>query len=220
MKVTGQVEGYGTLRQRVLGPGRAHSEGGSRTEGPGRETRSRETAARAVNTLREGVKDELRTTPTPPPEMLFWRERIYAVQGAGGGVCQLPQGSAGPPAACTLPSPGQGQPSSLALEPPPCSHPHPALPSPLGNLAPLSTGGERTSLKICSWLLGTCLRVPWVLRPRRCFYFHSCLGMKTWRVQWGPGWGRHCRLLRGPAHFSPPALYLEAQHGSPFSSKQ
>lgn len=174
VNVMGQVEGDGTLRQRVLGPGRAHGEGGSRTEGPGRETRSRETAARAVNTLREGVKDELRTTPTPPPEMLFWRERIYAVQGAGGGVCQLPQGSAGPPAACTLPSPGQGQPSSLALEPLSRSHPHPGLPFPLGNRAPLSTGGERRSPKICSWFLGTRLRVPWVLRPREMLLF-PCL---------------------------------------------
>lgn len=121
VNVMGQVEGDGTLRQRVLGPGRAHGEGGSRTEGPGRETRSRETAAGAVNTLREGVKDELRTTPTPPPEMLFWRERIYAVQGAGGGVCQLPQGSAGPPAACTLPSSVSTGLGTLSPLPPPPS---------------------------------------------------------------------------------------------------
>lgn len=35
-----------------------------------------------MNTLWEGVNDEL---SSPPPEMLFWRERIYAVQGAGSG---------------------------------------------------------------------------------------------------------------------------------------
>lgn len=65
-------------------------------------------------------------------------------------------------------------PSPLALEPFPRSHPHPALPSPLGNLAPLSTGGEKRSPKICSWLLGSHLRVPWVLRPREMLLF-PCL---------------------------------------------
>ena len=213
---TGQVEGYGTLRQRVLGPGRAHSEGGSRTEGPGRETRSRETAARAVNTLREGVKDELRTTPTPPPEMLFWRERIYAVQGAGGGVCQLPQGSAGPPAACTLPSPGQGQPSSLALEPLPGSHPQPAIPSPLGNLAPLSTGGERMSLKICSWLLGTCLRVPWVLRPREMLLFPFLPWNENMAGTVGPGVGQALQTAQGACTLLASSSVLRSSAQIPF----
>lgn len=112
-------------------------------------------------------------------------------------------------------------PSPLALEPFPRSHPHPALPSPLGNLAPLSTGGEKRSPKICSWLLGSHLRVPWVLRPREMLLF-PCLPWNENMVGTVEhiGWGRHCRLLRGPAHFLPPAPYLGARLGSPSSIKQ
>lgn len=76
--------------------GRQKGQGTGKAEGPGRKTRSRETARRTVNTLWEGVNNELRTPLTPPaPEMLFLGERIYAVQGSGGrlpsssGVSQL-----------------------------------------------------------------------------------------------------------------------------------
>lgn len=56
-----------------------------------------------MNALWEGVNNELRTPLAPPLEMLFWGERIYAVQGQWGrlpaspGVSQLL-------AALTLPS--------------------------------------------------------------------------------------------------------------------
>lgn len=79
-----------------------------------------------------------------------------------GGVWQLPQGQRDPPSASTLP----GQPSSLALRP----RPRPALPCSLGKSCSLESR-RRKSLEICSWLLGTRLRVPWVLRPREKLLF-------------------------------------------------
>lgn len=78
---------------------------------PGRETRSRETAGRVVNALWEGVNDELRTSPTPPQEMLFWGREYMQCRARVQGGRRLPHRSARPPSAPL------SQPPSVVLEP-------------------------------------------------------------------------------------------------------
>lgn len=81
----GRARKGGSLSARgVLDLEEPSGEGGGRAEGPGRETRSRETAQRAVNTMWEGANGELRTPPRFPPsrDAILEGENIYAVQGA------------------------------------------------------------------------------------------------------------------------------------------
>ena len=89
-------------------------------------------------------------------------------RGQGGESMAASTGVSGTPPFCLHSPPsaiftGPGTPTPA----PPPQH----FPPHWENLALLSAGGERRSLEICSWLLGTRLRVPWVLRPREKLLF-------------------------------------------------
>lgn len=146
---SGRAQRRSSLSARgVRGLEEPSGESGGTAEGPGRETRSRETAQRAVNAMWEGASGELRTPPLPlSRDAILEGENICSAGDRVGGVCQLPQGSAGPPAASTPAS----LPSPLALELLPASKHFPPCWKQSCSLEHKGRKNELEDLQLASW---------------------------------------------------------------------